>query len=158
MKNYYSYNIKKLCILIVEDNGYVVEIAFDKREIKGTEKETAIIKTAATQLEEYFAGKRQCFDFPINPQGSEFQKRVWTALQNIPYGELRTYKQIAEEIGNGKASRAVGMANNKNPLPVVVPCHRVIGSNGKLIGYAYGLDMKEYLINVEKNAAGLLQK
>ncbi|MDR2292528.1 MAG: methylated-DNA--[protein]-cysteine S-methyltransferase [Prevotellaceae bacterium] len=156
MKNYYSYNIKTICILIVEDNGYVVEIAFAKKEIEGNEKETDVIKQAAAQLEEYFAGKRQSFDFPINLQGSEFQKRVWVALQNIPYGELRTYKQIAEKIGNSKASRAVGMANNKNPLPIVVPCHRVTGSNGKLIGYAYGLDMKAYLIDIEKNAAGLL--
>ncbi|MDR2651805.1 MAG: methylated-DNA--[protein]-cysteine S-methyltransferase [Prevotellaceae bacterium] len=150
MKNYYSYKIKTNYVLIVEDNGCIVEIAFDKRKIDGNEKETDIIKKASKQLEEYFAGKRKSFDFPINPQGSEFQKRVWTALQTIPYGELRTYKQIAEKIGNPKASRAVGMANNKNPLPIVVPCHRVVGSNGKLIGYAYGLDMKEYLINLEK--------
>ncbi|MDR1554240.1 MAG: methylated-DNA--[protein]-cysteine S-methyltransferase [Prevotellaceae bacterium] len=157
MKNYYSYKIKANYVLIVEDNGCIVEIAFDKRKINGTEKETDIIKKAAMQLEEYFAGKRKSFDFPINAQGSEFQKRVWTALQTIPYGELRSYKQIAEKIGNPKASRAVGMANNKNPLPIVVPCHRVIGSNGKLVGYAYGLDMKEYLINIEKTNS-LLQK
>jgi methylated-DNA-[protein]-cysteine S-methyltransferase len=157
MKNYYSYNINANYVLIVENSGSIVEIAFAEKKINGTEKETDVIKKAAIQLDEYFAGKRKSFDFPIDPQGSEFQKRVWAALQNIPYGELRTYKQIAEEIGNIRASRAVGMANNKNPLPIIVPCHRVIGSNGKLIGYAYGIKMKEDLINVEKNVC-LLQK
>ncbi|MDR1348162.1 MAG: methylated-DNA--[protein]-cysteine S-methyltransferase [Prevotellaceae bacterium] len=152
MKNYYSYNINKNYILIVENSGSIVEIALAEKKIDGNEKETNVIKKAAVQLDEYFAGKRKSFDFPINPHGSEFQKRVWTALQNIPYGKLCTYKQIAEEVGNAKASRAVGMANNKNPLPIVIPCHRVIGSNGKLTGYAYGLNMKEYLINIEKNA------
>ncbi|MDR1197965.1 MAG: methylated-DNA--[protein]-cysteine S-methyltransferase [Prevotellaceae bacterium] len=152
MKNYYSYKINKNCILIVENSGSIVEIALADKKIDGNEKETGVIKKAAMQLCEYFAGKRRSFDFPINPKGSEFQKLVWAALQNIPYGKLCTYKQIAEEIGNAKASRAVGMANNKNPLPIVVPCHRVIGSNGKLTGYAYGLDMKEYLINIEKDA------
>ena len=104
-----------------------------------------------SQLNEYFDGKRQTFDFATNAKGTEFQKRVWIALQNIPYGELYSYKQIAEIIGNPKASRAVGMANNKNSLPIVIPCHRVVGSNGKLVGYAYGLDMKKYLIDIEKS-------
>ncbi|MDR1983890.1 MAG: methylated-DNA--[protein]-cysteine S-methyltransferase [Prevotellaceae bacterium] len=150
--NYYSYNTKIGDILIVEDNENIVEIVFAKKETIGNKKETDTIKKAAKQLKEYFDGKRKTFDFPIKPQGTEFQKQVWAALQNIPYGELCSYKQIAEKIGNPKAVRAVGMANNKNPLPVVVPCHRVIGSNGKLTGYAYGLDMKEYLINLEKNS------
>ncbi|MDR2127257.1 MAG: methylated-DNA--[protein]-cysteine S-methyltransferase [Prevotellaceae bacterium] len=157
MKNYYSYNINGNCVLIVEDNGCIVEIALAEKKVNGNKTETAAIKTAASQIEEYFAGKRKSFDFPINPQGGEFQKQVWAALRNIPYGQLRTYKQIAEETGNPKASRAVGMANNKNPLPIVIPCHRVVGSNGKLVGYAYGLAMKEYLISIEKNAV-LLQK
>lgn len=151
MKNYYSYKSAFGDILIVADDKNIVEIVFGKKKIDGSENETAVIKNAAKQLLEYFDGKRKAFDFPINPQGSEFQKQVWTALQNIPYGELYSYKQIAEIIGNPKAARAVGLANNKNPLPVVVPCHRVIGSNGKLVGYAYGLDMKEFLINLEKS-------
>ncbi|MDR3287491.1 MAG: methylated-DNA--[protein]-cysteine S-methyltransferase [Prevotellaceae bacterium] len=151
MKNYYSYKSAFGDILIVADDKNIVEIVFGKKKIDGSENETAVIKNAAKQLLEYFDGKRKAFDFPINPQGSGFQKQVWTALQNIPYGELYSYKQIAEIIGNPKAARAVGLANNKNPLPVVVPCHRVIGSNGKLVGYAYGLDMKEFLINLEKS-------
>jgi len=113
-------------------------------------RETPAILTAVTQLHEYFNGVRQAFDFPMNPRGTDFQKSVWTALIAIPYGETRTYRAIAEQIGNPKAVRAVGMANNRNPLPIVVPCHRVIGSNGALVGYAGGLDVKRFLIDLEK--------
>ena len=151
MRNYYSYQTVIDRILIVEEDENIVEIAFGKRKTSGTEKETALIKKAIKQLNEYFDGKRKVFDFAMNAKGTEFQKRVWIALQNIPYGELYSYKQIAEIIGNPKASRAVGMANNKNSLPIVIPCHRVVGSNGKLVGYAYGLDMKKYLIDIEKS-------
>jgi len=150
MRNYYSYQTVIDRILIVEEDENIVEIAFGKQKTSGTEKETALIKKAIKQLNEYFDGKRQTFDFATNAKGTEFQKRVWLALQNIPYGELYSYKQIAEIIGNPKASRAVGMANNKNSLPIVIPCHRVVGSNGKLVGYAYGLDMKKCLIDIEK--------
>jgi len=86
----------------------------------------------------------------LNPRGTVFQKQVWKALLEIPYGETRSYKQIAEAIGNPKAVRAVGMANNRNPLLIVVPCHRVIGANGKLVGYGAGLDKKEFLLRLEK--------
>ncbi len=86
---------------------------------------------------------------PLNPNGTVFQKKVWNALCNIPYGETRSYKQVAEAVGNNKASRAVGMANNKNPIMIVIPCHRVIGSNGSLVGYAGGLDIKEKLLFLE---------
>lgn len=102
------------------------------------------------QLNEYFEGKRKEFDFPYEVQGTEFQKKVWNALCDIPYGETRTYKEIATAVGNPKASRAVGMANNKNPIAIAVPCHRVIGANGKLVGYAGGLPMKEKLLEIEK--------
>ncbi len=98
---------------------------------------------------EYFEGKRKDFTFKYEMHGTDFQKRVWKALCNIPYGETRTYKDIAIAIGNDKASRAVGLANNKNPVTIVVPCHRVIGSSGKLVGYAGGLAMKEYLLKME---------
>ena len=96
-------------------------------------------------------GKRKEFDLPLLLKGTPFQKQVWEALLNIPFGETRSYKQIAEAIGNPKAVRAVGMANNKNPLLIVVPCHRVIGANGKLVGYAVGLDKKEFLLKLEKS-------
>jgi O-6-methylguanine DNA methyltransferase len=111
--------------------------------------ETDRIKEAAMQLFEYLDGVRKTFDIKINPQGTEFQKKVWQALRAIPYGETRTYKQIAEAVGNPKASRAVGMANNKNPIICIIPCHRVIGANGKLVGFACGLDVKEKLLRIE---------
>lgn len=101
------------------------------------------------QLRSYISGKRQSFDIKINPQGTDFQRRVWQQLATIGYGELKSYKQIATAIGNEKASRAVGMANSKNPLPLIVPCHRVVGSNGMLTGFAHGLAIKEKLINIE---------
>ena len=151
MKNYYSYTVKIGDISIVEDNGNIVEIVFGNRPYLGNREETPAIKNAIQQLREYFDGKRKVLDFSIKAHGTEFQQKVWNALRSIKYGELCTYKQIAEKTGNPKASRAVGLANNKNPLPIIIPCHRVIGSNGKLVGYAGGLDVKEYLINLEKN-------
>lgn len=105
---------------------------------------------AKAQLIEYAKGERHTFDLKLNPQGTEFQKKAWHALQGIPYGETRTYKDIATEIGNEKASRAVGLANNKNPIPVIIPCHRVIGSNGKLTGFAFGLEIKQGMIELEE--------
>lgn len=104
---------------------------------------------AFAQVQEYFEGKRKEFDFPYELNGTEFQKSVWKLLCDIPYGETRSYKEIAIAVGNPKASRAVGMANNKNPIAIVVPCHRVIGVNGKLVGYAGGLDMKTKLLKIE---------
>lgn len=101
------------------------------------------------QIREYLDGKRKSFDFPYEFYGTEFQKKVWNALCNIPYGKTCTYKDIAIAIGNPKACRAVGMANNKNPISIAVPCHRVIGANGKLVGYAGGLEMKKALIELE---------
>lgn len=101
------------------------------------------------QLVEYLEGKRKKFDFCYKMKGTDFQKKVWTALCDIPYGETCTYKDIAIAIGNPKSCRAVGMANNKNPITIVVPCHRVIGSNGKLVGYAGGIPMKKYLLELE---------
>lgn len=105
---------------------------------------------AAKQLEEYFQGQRQEFDLPLRSIGTPFQMAVWEALKAIPYGETRSYGQIAAAIGNPKASRAVGMACNRNPLWIVIPCHRVVGSTGKLTGYEGGLDMKRALLELEK--------
>ena len=105
----------------------------------------------AKQLNEYFAGKRKQFDLPLKPHGTKFQLAVWKALSEIPYGETRSYKDIAVAINNPKACRAVGLANNKNPVWIVIPCHRVIGSNGTLTGYGGGLKMKQRLLDLEKN-------
>lgn len=102
-----------------------------------------------TQLLEYFAGKRTCFDLTFDQQGTEFQKQVWQALLSIPFGQLASYRDIAQQINNPKAVRAVGAANGKNPISIIVPCHRVIGSNGTLTGYAGGLERKQWLLQHE---------
>ena len=101
------------------------------------------------QLEEYFARKRTMFTVPIAPMGTTFQQRVWTELTTIPYGETRSYGQLAEAIGNRSAMRAVGAANGRNPISIIVPCHRVIGSNGTLVGYGGGLERKRFLLGLE---------
>jgi methylated-DNA-[protein]-cysteine S-methyltransferase len=103
------------------------------------------------QLEAYFSGKLKSFDIKLAPEGTEFQKSVWKALCEIPYGETRSYKDIAVSIGKPKAYRAVGLANNRNPIAIIVPCHRVIGADGKITGYAGGLDVKEFLLKLEEN-------
>ncbi len=103
-----------------------------------------------SQILEYCNRKRKNFSIKLNPRGTDFQKKVWQTLSGIPYGELKTYKDIAIDIRNSNAARAVGMANSKNPLPIIVPCHRVIGANGKLTGFAHGLDIKEKLIAFEQ--------
>lgn len=111
-----------------------------------------LLEDAAAQLREYFAGERREFDLPLSPVGTAFQKNVWNALLNIPHGQTASYGEIAAKIGNPKASRAVGMANNRNPLPIFIPCHRVVGAKGQLTGYAGGLDTKEYLLKLESGS------
>lgn len=111
---------------------------------------TAMTDLVYRQITEYFQGRRKAFTFPCELRGTEFQKRVWQELCKIPYGETRTYGDIAAAIGNPRAARAVGMANHKNPIIIAVPCHRVIGANGKLVGYAGGLEMKRELLKLEK--------
>jgi len=101
------------------------------------------------QLSEYFTGERRCFELPLDMVGTDFQKKVWQALVAIPFGETRSYSQIAREIGHPQAVRAVGAANGRNPLSIVAPCHRVIGANGKLTGFAGGLDIKAFLLTLE---------
>lgn len=111
-----------------------------------------LLEDAAAQLQEYFAGQRREFDLPLSPAGTPFQKSVWSALLTIPHGQTASYGQIAAKLGNPKSSRAVGMANNRNPLPIFIPCHRVIGANGQLTGYAGGLAVKEYLLKLESGS------
>ncbi|WP_180082027.1 methylated-DNA--[protein]-cysteine S-methyltransferase [Acinetobacter sp. YH12201] len=110
-----------------------------------------ILLETQKQLTEYFAGKRQQFDLPLDFEGTEFQKKVWQALLTIPFGETRSYRDIAEQIGNVKAVRAVGAANGKNPISIIAPCHRVVGANGKLVGFAGGLENKEILLKIEQS-------
>ena len=119
------------------------------------DKKTDFTDLVYKEIIEYLNGERTSFDIPYGLEGTDFQKKVWKELTCIPYGQTRTYKDIASAIGNKNASRAVGMANNKNPLMIIVPCHRVIGTNGKLVGYAGGLDMKKDLLDLEKRVKGI---
>lgn len=144
----YSYETILGPVTFVEEDGALLAIS-THRSFEGMVQETSLIKEAHLQFSKYLKGERKEFDIPFRMKGTKFQKQVWTALCEIPYGETRSYKQIAEAIGNPKAVRAVGMANNRNPLLVVVPCHRVIGANGQLVGYAGGLDKKEFLLRLE---------
>ena len=144
----YSYETELGSVTFVEEDGTLLAIS-THRTFSATVQETHLIKEAHRQFSEYLIGERKSFDLPFKLTGTDFQKRVWKALCEIPYGETRSYKQIAEAIGNPKAVRAVGMANNRNPLLVLVPCHRVIGCNGKLVGYAAGLEKKQFLLHLE---------
>jgi methylated-DNA-[protein]-cysteine S-methyltransferase len=113
-----------------------------------------ILLEAERQLREYFAGERTRFELPLEPRGSEFQQKVWRALRKIPFGKTRSYLDLAKTVGSPKACRAVGAANRENPLSIVVPCHRVIGTDGALTGYAGGLEKKSTLLALEARAAG----
>ncbi|MBD7909916.1 methylated-DNA--[protein]-cysteine S-methyltransferase [Clostridium cibarium] len=139
----------------IEENGEAITKVYlvnkDLQDDIGEKTETILLKKAVKELNEYFEGKRSSFDLPLEPGGTEFQKKVWEALIEIPCGETRSYGEIAKVIGNEKAARAVGMANNKNPIMIIIPCHRVIGANGSLVGYAGGLNIKEKLLELEKN-------
>ncbi|NLL31376.1 MAG: methylated-DNA--[protein]-cysteine S-methyltransferase, partial [Clostridiales bacterium] len=129
MKNGFCYKTVMGEITIIDNGEAIIELDFGNNLNKEIEiKETQLIKEAKEQLEEYFNGERKEFHLPLEPKGTEFQKQVWRALRKISYGTTKTYKEIAVEVGNEKACRAVGMANNKNPIPIIIPCHRVIGS------------------------------
>ena len=145
---YYQTKIGR--IKIAQEGDAIVEINVTESE-KESEKETPLIKKTIKELEEYFEGKRKFFDIPISIKGTEFQEKVWEALLRIPYGETKSYEDIAKMIGCPKGARAVGMANHNNKIIIIIPCHRVIGKNGKLIGYAGGLPVKEKLLQIESN-------
>lgn len=135
-------------IKIVGDENYIYEVDFVEK--KETEQDmTGILYQCIKELEEYFKGIRQTFSVPLKMEGTEFQKKVWKELCTVNYGETASYKDMAIQIGNPNASRAVGGANNKNPIGIIVPCHRIIGANKKLVGYAGGIDKKEWLLNHE---------
>ncbi len=146
---FYKTPVGKLCI--GEENSVITRVTWSKIPQEYILEETELMLQCKKQLEEYFAGKRKTFDLPLAPKGTEFQQKVWKALTEIPYGETRTYGEIAAAIGNPKAARAVGMANNKNPIGIIIPCHRVVGANGKLVGYAGGMEKKEFLLELERN-------
>ena len=136
-----------------ENEGFITRLSFGQCPLPTEEiAETPVLREAARQLDAYFSGNLHRFSLPLSPVGTSFQKKIWQLLCEIPFGETATYGQIAARAGNPKASRAVGLANNRNPIPVLIPCHRVIGSNGKLVGYAGGLDIKRKLLDIEQNA------
>ncbi len=150
MRNFAIYKTQMGYIKIEHENGYITFLKkLHEYSITDFGTETELTEKTYNQLLEYFDGKRKEFDVPYKMTGTDFQKKVWKALCDIPYGETRSYKDIAIAVGNPKASRAIGMANNKNPITVIVPCHRVIGASGKLVGYAGGLAMKEFLLDME---------
>lgn len=148
MKKIFYYDTYAGRIGIAEENGAITHLIFSERD--WTVEETDLIKETKRQLDEYFAGKRKEFDIPTRLEGTEFQKRVWEELRKIPYGKTVTYKDIAEAVGCQKGFRAVGLANNRNPISIIYPCHRVIGSNDSLTGYGGGLDVKEKLLELER--------
>jgi methylated-DNA-[protein]-cysteine S-methyltransferase len=151
VRNIYYYNFPLCPLGIAEEDGVICRVFFKEKGIKGDWKttKTPLIEKAAQQLGEYFDGKRKKFDLPLALNGTEFQVKVWKALLDIPYGKIKSYGELAAMTGNPKASRAVGMANNRNPLVIIVPCHRIIGSDGSLTGYAGGLELKQKLLELE---------
>ena len=153
MKRLFLYKTEIGSLVIAEESGMISGVYFSEDVCRdGAEfTETPLLKKAAAQIIEYLEGKRKAFDFPITfSEGTDFQRKVWQALLEIPYGETRSYKDIAVSVGNPKASRAVGRANNRNPLSILVPCHRVIGADGSLAGYGGGLDKKIKLLEIER--------
>ncbi len=153
MISYYSQETKIGKFTIFEENGAIIRAVFPvlSVSINGCQcAKTLAIAEAFEQLTEFLDRKRTVFDLKLEPKGTPFQKRVWAELLKIPYGKTVSYQDIAVAIGNSKACRAVGLANNKNPIPIFIPCHRVIGKNGKMVGYAGGLDCKKSLLEIEQ--------
>ncbi len=152
MGHAYCYNTPIGKIIIGEKDNKITHLLFEGNSIPlgYIIKETPTLAKAHSQLQEYFKGQRKEFKLDLNPSGTEFMKKVWTSLLKIPYGETRSYKDIAISIGHDKAYRAVGLANNRNPIAIIIPCHRVIGANGSLIGYGGGLHIKTFLLELER--------
>ncbi len=136
-------------IEIIADEAAIISLKFVKLQSMEEDKHTAMIVECKAQLQEYFRGNRHSFDLPLQPKGTPFQQKVWKALTMIPYGHTISYQELARQIGQPKASRAVGNANGKNPICLLIPCHRVVRSNGALGGYAYGIETKAFLLKLE---------
>lgn len=148
---------------ITAENGMITALEYLREDAKaeedkksgqygkaGNSRDEYVLCEAKRQLAQYFSGTRREFQLPLNPKGTPFYRRVYEELQKIPYGQTATYGEIAAAVGNPKASRAVGGANHNNPIPIIIPCHRVIGASGALTGYGLGLDIKEYLLKLER--------
>ena len=144
----HTFNTPIGAVCLIEEGGSIIRI--ELTNAAGTSSTpTPLLREAEHQITAFLRGERRQLDFPIRMVGTPFQQRVWRALQQIPYGTTHTYGAIATAIGNSRASRAVGMACNKNPLLLIVPCHRVVGANGKLTGFAYGIEAKRWLLELE---------
>ena len=148
-------------LLVAEDDGHIVEVSFmeadTRRKFQGAaalseSTDSAVIKACIKELDAYFAGKLREFTVPIKLIGTDFRKKVWAALMTIPYGETISYKELAQRIGQPTAIRAVGGANHHNPVSIIVPCHRVVGAGGALVGYGGGVENKQFLLELEKKA------
>lgn len=159
---YHWYNSPIGNLLITGNQSAIASITFPIKKITAADEwpnerpdewieKPAQFKEVCRQLDLYFAGKLKAFDLPLTPAGTDFQQSVWSQLLKIPYGQTTSYGKIADRIGNKKASRAVGSANGRNPIPVIIPCHRVIGSDGSLTGFGGGLPTKSYLLNLENS-------
>lgn len=152
MQNIFFYQTVIGKIGIVANETAITRLYFDGEVDKenAVVTETELLKEAGRQLQNYLAGQQQLFSLPLAPIGTAYLRSVWDSLCAIPYGQTRSYQEIARDLGNPKAARAVGLANNKNPIPIFIPCHRVIGANGKLVGFRGGLSVKERLLSLEK--------
>jgi len=139
----------------VNEAGAVVRVAFAEDDASAAETAADVCAAVVSQLEEYFSLERRSFDLELDPEGSDFEKRVWTKLQLIPFGTTITYGEIARRLGDPGASRAVGLANSRNPIAIIIPCHRVIGADGDLTGYARGMHRKRWLLAHESGQASL---
>lgn len=135
-------DFKKLCFKSFKEDGYLTKLEM-------VDNDDSIDAEVKKQLEEYFSKERTIFNLPIKLKGTDFQVSVWKKISEIPYGKTTTYGEIAESLGNGKLARAVGTACGKNPIAIIIPCHRVLGSNGKLGGYSYGIEIKKKLLDLE---------
>jgi len=155
MTTYYHYLDTSIGTLLLAGNGEALTLlgfpsgSMARRHEPDWQEDAGPFAEVVNQLQGYFAGERQCFELPLAPSGTAFQQQVWSTLQKIPFGETWSYGQLAAHIGKPTASRAVGAANGLNPIPVIIPCHRVIGASGKLTGFGGGLDTKRYLLNLE---------
>lgn len=155
MKSLFYYPTPIGRIRILENGNAITHLYFEDEPVSTDAilQETELLKEAGHQLQLYFAGQLREFNLPLAPAGTDYMRRVWDALCTIPYGETRSYREVAASLGNPQAARAVGLANNKNPLPLFIPCHRVIGSNRKLVGYRGTLSVKEQLLVLEKQGS-----
>ena len=151
MKNNYYLTIDSPIGLLrlVSDHDTLVSVSFIELKEEDSDIQPDILKGAANQLREYFSGERKIFNLNINPAGTDFQKKVWEKVKQVEFGQTVSYLEIAKQTGSEKNTRAVGLANGKNPIPIIIPCHRIIGSNRKLTGYAGGIERKRFLLQHE---------